>query len=1059
MNTMATNSAIPRRLSAARRALSAGPGRVAVMLLVMLMLLLVVFSGLAAEAFPEQFSYHYLNGSNGFRVDGENAGDRSGRSVSHIGDINGDGIGDLVIGAHLASPNDVSAAGRVYVVFGRDGDFPASVDLATLDGSNGFRLNGVAAGDHAGQSVGAAGDINGDGIDDLVIGANLADPNGNSRAGSSYVVFGRDTGFPAVMDLAELDGANGFRLDGEATLDGSGTSVSRAGDVNGDGIDDLVIGASGSDHAGNGAGSAYVVFGSSAFSATMSLAALNGSNGFRMDGAAAGERAGNSVSAAGDVNGDGVDDLIIGAFRANDDAGSAFVVFGRETPFLATLSLGSLNGVNGFRIDGVSMGDFAGRSVAGAGDIDGDGLDDLIIGADRADPGGREDAGSVYIVFGRASSFPAVLGLGSLNGENGFRLDGIVAGDRTGSTVSTAGDINHDGLSDLIVGNGAYGGPSASRNGLSFVVFGDTAGFPAQMNLSALDGSNGFRLLDWSAEPFDGLPQHVAGGGDLNGDGIDDLIVGSEFSEPNDKNLAGSSFVFFGRDALAQPFPSVLELGGLGGSSGTIFDGVIDGWRAGYSVSGAGDFNGDGRDDLLIGAQGRCFLIYGREAPLSSPFPLNDFGAVNGLYLIGEGPVENRGNFGNSVSAAGDFNGDGFDDVIVGAYRLSANGFDSGRSYLLFGTDQGLPASLEVSDLDGSNGFAIDGEAAYDRSGFSVSGAGDVNADGFDDVLISAPGADPNGSASGRAYLLYGSDQEWPNPFDLSSLDGENGVALNGESEADWFSYSASAAGDVNGDGFDDIVIGAWRAEPNGQWSGRAYVVFGSASGLEHPFEVQQIDGANGFALDGEEAGALAGRSVAGAGDVNDDGVDDLVIGAPGSDLGGELSGRTYVVFGSRNGFPHPLSLSTIDLDSGWVLDGREGDWSGAAVSKAGDINGDGIDDVLIGAPSADPNGSNSGVAYVVYGSRQGLVAPLALPELDGQNGFVLNGARSGFASGFAVGPTGDFNRDGLDDLVIGAYGADPEYPTTGPEEVGRAYLLLGRSNTIFSDRFESDAP
>ncbi|HYX15593.1 MAG TPA: hypothetical protein VE944_14730 [Nostoc sp.] len=277
------------------------------------------------------FNLTDLNGTNGFIINGIAVGDFSGSSVSNAGDINNDGIDDLIIGAVLASPNGNSAAGQSYVVFGKTNlgsRGTGTFYLSNLNGTNGFFINGIAANNFSGNSVNNAGDINNDGIDDLIIEGQTASPNGNSVVGQSYVVFGgKNLGSGGTLNLSDLNGTNGFII--------NGIVANNAGDINNDGIDDLIIGAVLASPNGNSAaGQTYVVFGGTNLGSggSLNLSDLNGTNGFIINGIAAGDVSGNSVSNAGDINNDGIDDLIIGAVFAdpnrNSAAGQSYVVFG-----------------------------------------------------------------------------------------------------------------------------------------------------------------------------------------------------------------------------------------------------------------------------------------------------------------------------------------------------------------------------------------------------------------------------------------------------------------------------------------------------------------------------------------------------------------------------------------------------------------------------------------------------------------------------------------------------------------------------------------------------------
>ncbi len=489
-----------------------------------------------------------LDGLNGIRFNGVAEFDNTGVSVSSAGDINGDGIDDVIIGANDADPNGTDRAGSSYVVFGTTAGLANPFDLSTLNGSNGFTINGVNDVDLSGFSVDSAGDINGDGFDDLIIGALYADPNAVTDAGSAYVVFGSNTSLPNPLNLSTLNGNNGFALHGIGMNDRTGRAVSSAGDINDDGIDDLIISADGASTIGDtNAGSSYVVFGSDAvISHPLDLSTLDGSNGFTIKGISAFDRSGTSVSAAGDINADGIDDLIIGADRAGT-AGASYVVFGSDSGFSNTLNLSTLNGSNGFAINGLASGDLLGFSVNGAGDFNNDGIDDIVVGARGADPGGNSFAGSSYVIFGADSGIPHPFDLASLDGTNGLTLNGVAVDDYSGISVSSAGDVNGDGIGDLIIGANGADPNGENGAGSAYVVFGH-GNLPHPFDLSTLDGNNGLTLN--GIERLDTTGYSVSEAGDVNGDGLDDLIVGARLADPDGNTNAGSSYVVFGNDVI-----------------------------------------------------------------------------------------------------------------------------------------------------------------------------------------------------------------------------------------------------------------------------------------------------------------------------------------------------------------------------------------------------------------------------------------------------------------------------------------------------------------------------
>eukprot|EP01032_Pedospumella_encystans_P039203 gene39203-biopygen15068 len=647
----------------------------------------------------------------GFRIFGAASYDYSGWSVSNAGDINHDGIDDVVLGAIAADPPALttsSNAGIVYVVFGKNmtGKSAAfgDVDLATFGPSStiGFRILGAAVADRLGNSVSYAGDVNGDGISDIIVGANRADPSGlpaGSDAGISFVIFGRNLPLATAwgdiqLTTTALDTNVGFRILGAVVNDQSGFAVSSAGDVNDDGFDDIIIGAPEA-NAGSGAsrgGISYIIYGRNipggapVFGDIELSTVVSGSMiGFRILGDTANILSGSAVTTAGDWNAD---------------------VFGKENFVFQNIDLNTrVTGQTiGFRILAAAMADSFGTSVSKAGDVNGDGVDDIILGANGADPPGKQNGGVSYVIFGRkvtssANAFTDIqLPTVAMAASVGFRILGAAGSDLSGVSVSGAGDVNGDGIDDVIIG--AYFAdppslPASSDAGIVYVVFGknmtgsSTAFGDIELSSIVTGSSYGFRILAVGAG--DQLGLSVSRAGDVNNDGISDVIVAARNTDPTNfaaNSNAGICYVIFGRKVTspANAFGDIqLTSTALPSNVGFRIIGAAAGYLSGSAVSYAGDVNGDGIDDLLVGAG------------LADPPLRNDAGiTAPSTQELSLSHLDNTRGFtmsvGDAMSSAGDINGDGVDDMIVGAAWWNAN---AGVAYVVFGrTDN------RIEDID-----------------------------------------------------------------------------------------------------------------------------------------------------------------------------------------------------------------------------------------------------------------------------------------------------------------------------------------------------------------------
>ena len=761
-------------------------------------------------------------------------------------------VGTIVDGA-ITCDRYVSGDAEVRVEQGVTVSFPGRFDLTDLKPSQGFIIQGDAANDWAGWSVSSAGDVNGDGFADMIVGA----PDGGFHTGEAYVVFGKALGFGAVdgtgravIDVTNVNSSfmsdKGFIIQGQPAPDRTGSSVSSAGDINGDGFADLIVGAP------NG-NKAYVVFGKASGFGTVDgtgrsvidLSNVSSSftpdKGFIIEGDSPGDIAGMSVSEAGDVNGDGFADLIVGASGGSDGgggAGEAYVVFGKASGFgtvdgtgRAVIDLTNINSSftpdKGFIIQGDDKFDWTGYSVSSAGDINGDGFVDLIVGTPRG--GGNESyIGEAHVVFGKASGFGtvdatgrAVINLtnvaGSFTPDKGFIIQGAAADDYAGLSVSSAGDINGDGFADLIVG-APFNRNGGNGAGEAYVVFGKASGFGgldsggrARLYVTNLTPDKGFVIRGDMAN--DDAGQSVSAAGDVNGDGFADIIVGAPYGDDGG-DKAGEAYVVFGKASgfgtVDSSHRAVIDLTTFSAADGFIVQGDAADDLAGWSVSSAGDVNGDGFADLIVGAPfgddggssaGEAYVLFGgafghSTAPVTTTGTAAAeilMGGVGDDTLSGGGGVDSiRGGAGNDTLSVGDSTFRSIDGGSgVDVLALAVNITSTSDVQIVNVEQVVLTQAVSLNLANQAEGFTITGSSGAD-SITGGKGADSINGGLGNDTIIGGDGADRLAGGAGSDSLTGGAGND---VFVFAAHSGTVDTITDFSHGADRLDFSSFAGG------------------------------------------------------------------------------------------------------------------------------------------------------------------------------------------------------------------------------------------------------------------------
>ncbi len=629
--------------------------------------------------------------------------------------------------------------------------------------------------------------------------ATLSRPEGGtSLPGFSFTASDAD-GDP--LDLIIVGGEDGhlFEVDGGATLEfSSAPDYDFPADIDGNNVFEVELAVTDGDLISNSETLFVTItnIDESATSFNFDLGTLDATRGVRIAGDTSGDGLG-FINAGGyvDINNDGLADIVAGDAAGDDGgtlAGEAYVFFGARPGtdgFLqqgSTADSSSFNGDQGFIVRGDHSGDYLGVMVAAGKDINGDGIDDLIVGSEDNDDGGTQ-AGAAYVIYGGAD--PSFIGSGgrpvidttTLTPDQGFIIEGDEAQALLGAALALVEDMNGDGLAEIAVG-AAANSEGGTEAGQSYIIFGSTSGFGTVdgtgrevLSTADLGPDKGFVIRGGAAGDYSGI--WVADGGDMNGDGLGDLIVSANQVSAPLRIENGASYVIFGSEGSFGSVSggrAIIDLADLGADEGVVIHGENSDDGFGITVTGLGDFNGDGFDDLAIGSlgssatgvsAGAAAIVYGRSGQWGAidgngrdVLDLRNVGQDKAFFLRGEGD----NNIAGFVRRGGDINGDGFDDLIMSALGNDDGGFLAGKHYVVFGGDDWTNGSSATRSYnlgsilpDEARGFEVVGANAEDYTALGV-GVGDVDGDGFGDFVIGALGGDAGGTNSGELTLLYG---------------------------------------------------------------------------------------------------------------------------------------------------------------------------------------------------------------------------------------------------------------------------------------------------------------
>ena len=850
---------------------------------------LVMVAGQAAWGQPVVMDYQKISDTEGGFAGSLDDYDHLGKSVASLGDLDGDGVGDIVVGT-WGDGDGGYRKGSLWILFlNADGTVREEQKISSLEG--GF-TGALAEEDRFGTSVAGLGDLDGDGVIDIAVGA-MKDDDGGAETGAVWVLFLNSDGtVKSHQKISDTEGGLGGALQGGSLF---GADVAGLGDHDGDGVVDILVGAKEDDDGGPTRGAVWILFLNSD-GTVKGYQKISDTQGGFTGGLVNYDYFGNAVTGLGDLDGDGIGDVGVAAFGDGPvKEGAVWILFLNSDGTVKGHQ--KINDVEGGFTGYLSSDAYFGIAVGCLGDVDGDGVVDIAV-TGTGNAGVGSGRGMVWLLY--LNSDGTVKGHEKISDtEGGFGGD-LDDDDIFGSAVALLGDLDDDGLIDVAVGARGDDDGGMDRGavwilGTRFETPGPGPGPVVTDYQKISDTEGGFAgVLD----DVDHFGRSAAPLGDLDGDGVTDIAMGAVHDDDGGDDSGAVWILFLNSDGTVKGHQKISNL--QGGFAG----GLSADDQFGIGVNSLGDLDGDGVVDIAVGARfdddggtntGAVWILF-----------LNTDGTVKSHQKISAnaggmvGAIPAGATFGDSMAELGDVDRDGVADIAVGARYDDDGGTNRGAVWILFlNRDGTVKNHQKISDTQG--GFT--GQLRdQDRFGVSVTELGDLDGDGMGDMAVGAFGDGAGSIDRGAIWVLFlNNDGTVKGHQKINETEGGFGGDLT---DIDLFGNGIDCLGDLDGDGVSDIAVGAIADSDGGLRRGAVWLLYMKSDGTVKRHE--KISDTEGGFAGGLDDGDRLGSGVALLGDLDEDGLLEIAVTAKGDDDGGMDRGAVWIL-GTRFEAPEPV--------------------------------------------------------------------------------------------------------------------------------------------------------